>query len=531
MSTGEIIRPDNKLRAMLLVALLVGGSLLFLFSVGGSNIFQITKDPYNQYNPAIYQDIVAWEDVRNGNYDIYGYSLSTREEFPICTDPHDQLNPVICGDIVVWKDLRNGNYNIYGYNLAAQEEFVVTQDTSYQSNPSIYGDIVVWELGGNIYGYNLSTGQEFPICTDPKEQYSPAIYDDIVIWIDKRNFLADIYGYNLSTQKEFQITSERKIGWPYPVIYKDTIIWGVTCFDTRLIDGYNLSESKKFRIFRDFVWQCKPENIKGTRLALYEDIVVWVDFEDCNRDIRGYNLSTHKEFLIASDLDGEYSPAIYDNIVIWIDDRDSKTDIYGCDLSSGFNSIFLNYRMKVILLCLSCGFLATLPTTGSVCIGAYAKRKISEKMTTLEKSRDFRRRNTPSILYATFAVLSYVYGLYDIIYDVDGIEIVCGAAIQALPGLFWIMLSGSLLYLAVWLKRTPYVRMIDDEIAIFEGRISRKVMKWRDVQYIDFGDNQVDLISSSDRRVTIFLNHVHKRDKKDLIQILDRFSSEGSFSL
>jgi len=540
MNAGEIMRPDSKLRAVPLVALLVIGSSLFLFSfsVRGSNTFQITKDPYNQYNPAIYQDIVVWEDLRNDNHDIYGYNLSTQEEFPICTDPHDQLDPVIHGDIVVWEDLRNDNYDIYGYNITTHKEVIVIQNPSYQSNPAIYGDIVVWEDRRNfstgswentdIYGYNLSTGQEFPICTDSEEQYSPEIYDDIVIWIDKRNFSTNIYGYNLSTHKEFQVTSGHKIGWPYPVIYKDTIIWGVTYFDTRVIDGYNLPESKKVRIFRDFVWQCEPESMKGTKLALYEDIVVWTDYKDCNRDICGYNLSTHKEFLIAFGIEGEYSPAIYGDTVVWITDRDGKTDIYGCNLSSGFIPLFLNYRMKVVLLCGFCGILAALPTIGSVGIGGYTKRKISERIKS--ESRDFRRRNTPSIVYAIFAVLSYLYGLYDIIYDIDGASIFSSAAIQVLPGFFWIILSGSLVYLAVWSKRTPYISMIDDEITIFRGRTSKEVIKWHTVQHIDFKEDQVDLISS-DRKVPILLDYVHKRDKKDLIQILNQFSSEGQFSL
>ncbi len=537
MNKGEIMRPHIKLRAIL-AALFVIGSFSFLFSssVGGSDTFQITKDPYNQYNPAIYQDIVVWEDSRNGNYDIYGCNLSTREEFPICTDPHDQLNPVVYGDTVVWEDSRNGNQDIYGYNISTQKEFPVTQNPSYQYNPAIYGNIVVWEDKRNfnagswenidIYGYNLSTGQEFSICTDLEKQYSPELYDDTIIWIDERNFSTDIYGYTLSTQKEFQITSGYTIGWPYPVIYKDTIVWGVTYFGTRVIEGYDLSELRKFRIFRDFVWQCKPESMKGTKVALYGDIVVWTDYKDCNRDIHGYNLSTHKEFSIAFGFDGEYSPVIFKDTVIWIDDKDGKTDIYGCNLPSGFD-LFLDYRMKVILLCLFCGILVALPTLGSVCIGAYAKRKITERMTS-EKPRDFRRRNTPSILYAIFAVLSYLYGLYDIIYDVNGVRIISSAAIQILPGFFWIILSGSLLYLAVWSKRTPYVRTTDDEITIFRGRMSKEVIKWGNIQHIDFKDNQVDLICSSDKRVTIFLNNVHKRDKKDLIQILNEFSSEGS---
>ncbi|KYK37000.1 MAG: hypothetical protein AYK19_07650 [Theionarchaea archaeon DG-70-1] len=69
----------------------------------------ISTNPGIQWDPAIYEDIVVWQDNRNGNADIYGYSLSTKEEFQITTDSSDQRYPVIYEDIVVWQDNRNGN--------------------------------------------------------------------------------------------------------------------------------------------------------------------------------------------------------------------------------------------------------------------------------------------------------------------------------------------------------------------------------------------------------------------------------------
>lgn len=41
-------------------------------SVNSSHEFQITTDPENQLFPAIYKDIVVYQDNRHGNSDIYG---------------------------------------------------------------------------------------------------------------------------------------------------------------------------------------------------------------------------------------------------------------------------------------------------------------------------------------------------------------------------------------------------------------------------------------------------------------------------
>jgi len=46
------------------------------------------------------------------------------------------------------------------------------------------------------------------------------------------------------------------------------------------------------------------------------------------------------------------------------------------------------------------------------------------------------------------------------------------------------------------------------------------VIKWRNIQDIDFKDNKVELISSSDMKFTIFLDRVDTRDKEALIEAL-----------
>lgn len=60
---------------------------------------------------------MVWVDSRDGEWDIYGYDLSTSTEFPICTQVSSQSSPAIYCNVVVWKDYRNGNYDIYGATL------------------------------------------------------------------------------------------------------------------------------------------------------------------------------------------------------------------------------------------------------------------------------------------------------------------------------------------------------------------------------------------------------------------------------
>lgn len=84
---------------------------------------QITTDGNIQEYPAIYNDKIVWEDLRNGNWDIYMYDLSTSTETQITTtDGNTQTLSAIYDDRIVWTDDRNGNYDIYLATLTYPDE-------------------------------------------------------------------------------------------------------------------------------------------------------------------------------------------------------------------------------------------------------------------------------------------------------------------------------------------------------------------------------------------------------------------------
>ncbi|MBU7040731.1 MAG: hypothetical protein HXS45_07960, partial [Theionarchaea archaeon] len=91
-------------------------------------------------------------------------SLLDTHEVQVTTHPADQTQPAVCGDLVVWTDERNGNEDIYGYNLSTKEEFQITSSSFPEFSPDIYGDIVVWVEAEapdswHIVSHNLSTGE------------------------------------------------------------------------------------------------------------------------------------------------------------------------------------------------------------------------------------------------------------------------------------------------------------------------------------------------------------------------------------
>lgn len=82
-----------------------------------------TVEPWAR--PAIYGNIIVWEDGRNGfpNPEIFMYNLKDNEEFQITEGKEDEQimlpykSPAIYGDKIVWADTSDKDIDIYMYDI------------------------------------------------------------------------------------------------------------------------------------------------------------------------------------------------------------------------------------------------------------------------------------------------------------------------------------------------------------------------------------------------------------------------------
>ena len=83
--------------------------------------------PGDQVNPSLDGELVVYQDNRNGHadgsggwvddWDIYIMDLETGREQLLAAAPGDQVNPVIRGNVVAWEDNRNGDWDIYAAEI------------------------------------------------------------------------------------------------------------------------------------------------------------------------------------------------------------------------------------------------------------------------------------------------------------------------------------------------------------------------------------------------------------------------------
>ncbi|MDN5310700.1 MAG: hypothetical protein PWP14_2094 [Methanolobus sp.] len=153
-------------------------------------------------------------------WDIYMYNVSTGEEKQITTHVSNQINPAIYDDILVWQDYRNWNWDIYTYDLSSEEMKQITTNESVQWEPAIYKDKIAWVdnnrtetyLYREIYMYNISTEEILQI-TDwttpgyPESETSwrgqPSIYENKIVWSDERGGMENpqIFMFSLGEQR------------------------------------------------------------------------------------------------------------------------------------------------------------------------------------------------------------------------------------------------------------------------------------------------------------------------------------------
>lgn len=500
-------------------------SLLFLFLFLGSieeNEFQITAEPHDQRWPALYDNIVVWMDSRNGDWDIYGYNLTTRNEFPIATETGDQMYPAIYKDIVVWLDTRNDRKDLYGYNLSTHEEFEIPDESEVRGDPAIYENIVVWEgrtrSGVHIHGYDLSTSEVFQISAGPKSERNPAVYKTIVVWQDRRGDRDTIYGYDLLTSREFQAGAKGYLhqdnDQSNPALYNNIVVW-TEGYDENIY-GYNLLTSERITIAAARMGSCEmytdfPTSSKEP--ALYNDTVVWVDCRNGNEDIYGYTLSTGQEFQITVNEHTQQSPALFNDIVVWEDNRNGNWDIYGYTLFPPLQ-ITPSSRTRLLFLDFLYTLVVVVPVVFVVVIGGktvwdvHTFTSAPEEVLRSQAEKDFKRDNFFLVLPAVSVIF---FGLIGFLFIHSG----------WVYGSLYLSTSALWIIYIFWNKKIPCIRVTREEILIFHYLVKPERIKWSSIERVDFykTKNKVEL-TLPDKKKVIDLSSIEEEGRIDMIIVL-----------
>ncbi|MGD2250359.1 MAG: hypothetical protein PVF58_18320 [Candidatus Methanofastidiosia archaeon] len=311
----------KKLSRSILLGILI--LLVIIHGLQDSHEIQITTHVADQLQPAVYKNIIVWTDERNGNKDIYGYNLETKEEFQITNTNIPEFTPDIYEDMVVYVEAETQDIShISVCHLSTGEITRLTTGDTIRENPVIYNTLVLWEEANyharNICGYDFSTDHYRTFTHDKNFQINPAIGGGIAVWEGHHGTRGDIYGMNLETYHKYQIGDEY-LSDNTLAVWDTIVVWeqlGKICW-------IYIPTGKKACIESQSDKQCP---------AIHGKTIVYEDYRHRNADIYGYHVEKQKEFCIIGNDLSQKEPDIHENLVVWQDERNGNKDIYCCYL-------------------------------------------------------------------------------------------------------------------------------------------------------------------------------------------------------
>ena len=161
--------------------------------------FVVSSSTQDQLDPDIQAGRIVWQDWRDvGPGEIYFHNLETREERRITANSFGQYHPVLHGNVIAWQDNRNGQVDIYAYDLLRNAEQRVTSTAENETRPFVDGAWLVCQedslgpLTANVRLIHLPSLASVPITRSLTLKDRPALAHGRAVWLDSQNNLSAI---------------------------------------------------------------------------------------------------------------------------------------------------------------------------------------------------------------------------------------------------------------------------------------------------------------------------------------------------
>jgi beta propeller repeat protein len=308
---------------------------------------RVTTDAGDQYDPAIWGDIVVFTDYRSADTDVYYRDLSNNLEFPVVVAPGNQELTDVSRGIIVYTDYRSAD-------ITAPDKITVGHPFN-SVDPATDGTIVVWEdsRDGNmeIYAMDLGTHEERRISTNTDVDSRPAVSDGRIVWQRcQAGGTCDIYLYNWADETMQQITNTPLSNERNPDINGQNIVYQSDRDGNSDICTYHLDTGTEERL--TLAGDQANPHVWGDNVA-FDDLTSGLYYEKL------WNMPSGSVFDLTGGASGHYLNSIWEDRVVYTDDRNGDLEIFmtGFTLTNPapvpeFPSLFLPAASVLGFLCI-----------------------------------------------------------------------------------------------------------------------------------------------------------------------------------
>jgi len=240
----------------------------------------VTNNLYEDSFPYIRGNHLVWQGRVDGDWEVFLYSITTKETTRLTTNNYDDVSPRTDGNYVVWLAFSDSGGEIFLYDIRSKVTGRITTDSNVDSSPQIANGLVVWTSRpvtdsvepGNIFLYDTAstTTTLLSASDDPDntlDDSSPRINDGNVVWV------------------------------------RENSDGTTTLFVHNLTDGSTVAAGD------GFVWRESPQT--------HENLTVLTRHDGSDREVFAYNSDSRKYHQITANGFQDRYPSIGGNYVAW----------------------------------------------------------------------------------------------------------------------------------------------------------------------------------------------------------------------
>jgi beta propeller repeat protein len=266
----------------------------------------------DQLRPDVSNGIIVYEDLLTG--DVFAYSTLTNVTTDLSNSSY-ALNPTIGQGLVAWQDSRNGNFQIYAINLTSGEQRRITNYPASDTLPAVNNGLIVWQRTipsqSDIYCYDWASNTTRQIANNPTiNETEPDIYGNNVVCLGStNNGTAKIYFFNLTSGAEREMPFSHSNGAiPLnPHISGDFVSFENASSGVSHVDLWDIVTDKVYQV----PYNSSPQYIPSQCLSDIDgNRIVYTDNRNGQLDIYMYTFIANYSLTISSSFGGTTNPSV-----------------------------------------------------------------------------------------------------------------------------------------------------------------------------------------------------------------------------